>query len=486
MQIIENYTKQWLGCSASLTGARTKMLIHSAAAALGLGLIAGLYIRGLVFDYRAAWESTFLSAHAAHAILSFFLAPAVALSEIPMPDEAALSAMRMVHGDDSTGVSAAPWIHLFSLTLLFIVVIPRFILMLGCWLRSFVLSRNMKAQLDEKYLRRLRDQHNGDVPPSSIVISLVAHSNADKMAFLRSMLGHHLALQCEYQLVNEFQCIHPLIEMKEEQLQLWNIPDVTESSRLVERLRYAGKPVGWILSDVWDRWRDSQFFRTQHEVLKAKNDTDVILYLINTADKPDITTFVQHEMDLLSWIGRPVIVLIHQIDTFREREIKSAETESWRVHLAKYTNVKCVFSLDELTQCWMQEDKLYRKVEDLLVGEKNLLMKRLRSAKMGQQIETLDSTARLIAESISRLATHFEPIPESGKTKSMMRQIGIGKDDAALTDAAQKELSNNLEFEVCANTKKLLEVYGFATVNIGEMQIPDTPLTNKIYSYFWY
>lgn len=479
MQIIENYTKRWIGCSASLTTVRTKMLIHSAAAAIGLGLIAGLYFRGLVFDYRAAWESTFLSAHAVHAIISFFLAPAVALSGIPMPDEAAFSAMRMVRGDDSTGTSAASWIHLYSLTLLFIVVIPRLILMFGCGLRSFFLSRNMKVQLDEKYLRRLSDQHNGDVPPSSVVISLVAHSNADKMAFLSSMLGHQLALQCEYQLVNEFQCIHPLIDMKEEQLQLWNIPDVTESSRLVKRLRCAGKPLGWILSDVWDRWRDSQFLRTQHEVLKVKDDTDVILYLINSADKPDITTFVQHEMDLLSWIGKPVIVLIHQINTSRERNIKFAEIESWGVHLAKYTHVKCVLSIDELTQCWMQEDRLYRQVEDLLVGEKNLLMKRLRSARMREQIEILDSAAHLIAGCISRLATHFEPIPESGKVKSVLKQMGIGKDDAVLTDAAQKELSNNLEFEVCANTNNLLKVYGFATVNISEILMPDTSRTDK-------
>ena len=46
--------------SGGLSMLRAETLLHAGAAALALGLIAGLYARGLVLDYRVAWESTLL------------------------------------------------------------------------------------------------------------------------------------------------------------------------------------------------------------------------------------------------------------------------------------------------------------------------------------------------------------------------------------------------------------------------------------------
>ena len=39
---------------------RATRLLHVCAAAVGLGLVVGLYLRGIAFEYRAGWESTFL------------------------------------------------------------------------------------------------------------------------------------------------------------------------------------------------------------------------------------------------------------------------------------------------------------------------------------------------------------------------------------------------------------------------------------------
>ena len=52
------------GCARSRAARalRAETALHAGAAALALGLVAGLYVRGLVLDYRAGWESTFLDA----------------------------------------------------------------------------------------------------------------------------------------------------------------------------------------------------------------------------------------------------------------------------------------------------------------------------------------------------------------------------------------------------------------------------------------
>lgn len=469
LQIIENFTEKWHSCSTQLIVARSTMLLHTVAVGLGLGLIAGFYARGLVFDYRAAWESTFLSANAAHGILRMVLTPAISLSGISFPDEAAFTAMRMVHGSNSTGVSGATWIHLYSLTLLIIVVIPRFVLMIWYGLKSFLLARNMKIPLDEAYIDLLSNQHKGYVPTSSIIIGLVANSNADKMAFLQTMLGSQDALLCESLIVKKFQCVFPLIETKEEQLQLWVTHNFKESERLVKRLRASGKLLKWKLGNLLDRLCNSEFLREQQVREKAMDDADVILYIINSTGIPDKANYVEHEMDLLSLIDRPVIVLVNQIDTSRESDInKDAEIQSWRVYLKKYDHVKSVMSLAELAHCWMSDDRLYSKVEDQLVDKRKILMKRLRLAMRSQQNDTLDSAAEYISCHISLLASHFEIVPD--EPWAIKPIFGIGNDNKELIEAAHNELYDKLKNEVCENTSKLLDLHGYLPDKRGDIR----------------
>ncbi len=160
---LQLFASLWLRLSAALSAARAATLLHAAAAALALGLITGMYLRGLVLDYRAAWESTFLSADVAHSALALVLAPAVAVSGIALADAAAFEALRSVHGSTVVGASAAPWIHLLALTLLLFVVLPRTLLALVGALRSRWLARRLALPMDDAYFQRLARLRHGDV-----------------------------------------------------------------------------------------------------------------------------------------------------------------------------------------------------------------------------------------------------------------------------------------------------------------------------------
>lgn len=102
-------------------------LLHAGAAALALGLCLGLYARGLVFDYRAGWQSTFLDPAQVHALLTTLLAPASALTGIAVPGVDGIAALRLPAGQ-AAQAPAAGWIHLFAATLALIVVLPRSLL----------------------------------------------------------------------------------------------------------------------------------------------------------------------------------------------------------------------------------------------------------------------------------------------------------------------------------------------------------------------
>lgn len=141
----------WAQQAAPLMTHRAALVLHSAAAALALGLVAGLYLRGLVLDYRAGWQSTFLDATAVQQALGWLLAPASALTGIAVPDVAPL---RLGPGADASA-TAAPWIHLYAATLALAVVGPRCLFALWAGRRAKRLSRRFPLPLDTPYFEGL-------------------------------------------------------------------------------------------------------------------------------------------------------------------------------------------------------------------------------------------------------------------------------------------------------------------------------------------
>lgn len=167
------FQQAWAQHAAPLLLARAALLLHAIAAAVALGLISGLYLRGLVLDYRAGWQSTFLDASQLRLFLSAALGPAIAATGIALPDAASLQTMR-VGPDGAATASAAPWIHLYATTLALFVLLPRGLLMAWAALRAVWLARRLALPLNEPYFQRLLFEHQGQAAR----VQLVAHGAA--------------------------------------------------------------------------------------------------------------------------------------------------------------------------------------------------------------------------------------------------------------------------------------------------------------------
>jgi hypothetical protein len=128
-EALGRFMREWFAAARPLLVARAARVLHLSAAALGIGLILGLYVRGVAFDYRAGWESTFLDASKARALLSVLYGPASLVTGISIPDAAALEAIRWQ--GDAGGERAARWIHLLAATVALFVVLPRLALALA-------------------------------------------------------------------------------------------------------------------------------------------------------------------------------------------------------------------------------------------------------------------------------------------------------------------------------------------------------------------
>ena len=142
-------TRRWAEWSAPLMLTRIAALLHVAAAAVAIGLLGSMYLRGLVLDFRAGWQSTFLDSAAVHQLLSTLLAPAQAVTGIAVPDAAALEAIRLTAPTQPASASAAPWIHLYGATLVLAVVLPRLALALLALGQSLYRSRRFVLPLND-------------------------------------------------------------------------------------------------------------------------------------------------------------------------------------------------------------------------------------------------------------------------------------------------------------------------------------------------
>jgi hypothetical protein len=134
---LHDYWRGWAPLVAPLVGARLRLALHLGAACLVLGAVAGMYVRGLTFEYRATWESTFIGPDAASLLLHVVLGAAASLLGVALPTGAELEAMRAPNGSDA----AALWIHLWATTAALVVLLPRGALAFAALVRERRLAR---------------------------------------------------------------------------------------------------------------------------------------------------------------------------------------------------------------------------------------------------------------------------------------------------------------------------------------------------------
>lgn len=152
------FAMEWAALAAPLWRARAALLLHLAAAGLALGLVLGLGVRGLVLDYRAAWQSTFLDAPQVQAAVDTLLAPAARLGGVPVPDVAPL---RVTAPEQPAVGPAAPWFILYAITLGIAVVLPRLLLAGWAAWRAARAAARLPLPIDDGHFHHLLRQMQG-------------------------------------------------------------------------------------------------------------------------------------------------------------------------------------------------------------------------------------------------------------------------------------------------------------------------------------
>ncbi|HEU0202760.1 MAG TPA: DUF2868 domain-containing protein [Burkholderiaceae bacterium] len=213
------FVHSWTSAAQPLYGARITALLHAAAAALVLGALASMYLRGLAFEYRAGWESTFLDAADVHAIVTLVLGPAARLSGIALPDVTQVAALRFSAGG---GENAARWIHLYAVTLGLAVLLPRTLLAAAAAWQAHTAARQFPLPLDDDYFARLRRAESGQPVQAGVLSYSYAVTDARRNA-LQTVLEQTLAPRV-------LLTFHEVPLGGEDHLEDWLSPDATAAA----------------------------------------------------------------------------------------------------------------------------------------------------------------------------------------------------------------------------------------------------------------
>jgi len=139
------FNRRWYELQTPVLGSRIKSLLHFVALTLAAAAIGGMYVKGLANEYRAIWESTFITdASQLRTFLQFVLGPAITISGDQLPTLEELNAMHWQSGESEVGgQKAADWIHWYAISIGLFVILPRSLLGLLWRLRGSRLRQTL-------------------------------------------------------------------------------------------------------------------------------------------------------------------------------------------------------------------------------------------------------------------------------------------------------------------------------------------------------
>lgn len=202
---------------------------------------------------------------------------------------------------------------------------------------------------------------------NSIHIFLAAHTNVGKTALLRTLLGKDVGVVEDAPDVTTATTSHELVANADgSALLLWDSPGFSDSFRLAKRLRLRYKWLAWLVRELWDRHRNPPLWRGQRLALDLRQRADVVLYSVSLLDRPVDAVYVAPELEVLGWVGKPVLVILNQGGALLDNGDGAARVAEWRAALAAHPVVRSAIDLDGFTRCWLQELTLFEQIGRLL------------------------------------------------------------------------------------------------------------------------
>lgn len=300
-----------------------------------------------------------------------------------------------------------------------------------------------------------------DASDHEIVLSLISHTNVGKTALARTLLRRDVGEVADSAHVTVVPESWPLIESGDRRARLWDTPGFGANlAKLAKRLRANNNPVGWLLHQVWDRATDQSLWCSQEAIRNVQSEADVVLYLVDASQTPEETGYIDLEIEVIEWIGKPVLVFLNQTGAPDPERIRHHEDE-WRARLAKHPVVKRVSTLDAFTRCWVQEHGIFAQTVEVLTGGKRETARLLSEAWASRQLDVFDESVRAMAELALAALGDTEPLPEQnlvGRLRFLLQKNERHRE----LERIQNSMYDRLSTRTTETVNRLIALHGLS------------------------
>ena len=297
---------------------------------------------------------------------------------------------------------------------------------------------------------------------TTVNFSLISHTNAGKTTLARTILQQDVGEVRDAAHVTQVATGYLMVQAGDDALMLWDTPGFGDTARLVSRLRLSGNPIGWLLGQVWDRYRDRPLWSSQQAVRNARDEADVILYLVNASEDPVGAAYVPLEMEVLSFIGKPVVLLLNQVGPPSSDGI--SEEERWTQHLSSTGLIRGSLTLDAFARCWVQELTLLQVVQPLLPPTKQAAMGALIEAWSERNLERFKRSMQALSDQLAETAVDREEIGDRRWHDRVSGAIlnPAGGEMSAAGKRAVGKLGERLDKRIRTSTDALIQLHGLS------------------------
>jgi hypothetical protein len=301
---------------------------------------------------------------------------------------------------------------------------------------------------------------------STVCLSLVSHTNVGKTTLMRTLVRRDVGEVADRAHVTSNAEDQVLIETPQgDVLRLRDTPGFGDSVRLLKRLRMSHNPIGWFMTQVWDRLTDRAFFNSQIAIRSVRDQSDAVLYLVNAAEDPASAGYVDIELKILGWVGKPVLLLLNQMGAPPPHDVEAAEENAWRQHVTSH-EVGGPVALDAFARCWVQEDRLLHAVGAMLSPHKQPAFERIRATWRTRNIKVFEESMAELAAQLAATATDRETGSAPGFALKIRRRLQSWMTRQPNVDPeveqAMNTLAQRLGAAVSVTTNRLIALHGLS------------------------
>ena len=238
-----------------------------------------------------------------------------------------------------------------------------------------------------------------------IGIFVVAHTNVGKTTLIRTLLGQDVGEIVDWPDVTKALNSYDLVvDQNFGALRLWDTPGFGDSFRLAKRLRRKHRWIAWVVREIWDRFFNKKLWKGQRLALDLRARASVILYPVNLQERPVDAVYVAPELEVLAWVGKPVLAILNQGGGQYSQQPESQRAEEWTGHLSNFQVIRHVSTLDAYTRCWLQELNLFKEIGQVLPDKERDLYLELVTTLGQAYAKRFDDSVTAITDYLFHLA----------------------------------------------------------------------------------